>query len=163
MAGVYVSLGSNINPAANICACAQQLQQDFPDTVFSRVYQTPAEGFSGAPFLNLAAGFTTSLSPGTLKQYLRNLESKQGRNRNEKKFSSRTLDVDLLLYDGLIIPEQNLPHQDILAYPFVLYPLAEIAPALPYPGLSESLAELAKRSTLPQETLTAVSLDCFRQ
>lgn len=163
MASVYISLGSNIHPRANICSCIQRLRQDFPDVVFSRVYQTPAAGFAGNPFLNLAAGFTTDLTPAALKDYLRELENAHGRIRGTEKFSSRTLDADLLLYDGLNLqPEQNLPHKDVLTYPFVLFPLAEIAPTLPYPGLGRSLAQLAQASPLPRTALTHVELDCLK-
>lgn len=162
MASVYISLGSNIEPEANICACMQRLKQDFPDVVFSGIYRTPAAGFSGAPFLNLVAGFTTSLSPTDVKAYLHSLEDAQGRIRNGEKFSARTLDADLLLYDGLNLPEQHLPHPDILRYPFVLYPLAEIAPTAQYPGKGISLSALAGQATLPRTSLTAVGLDCFK-
>ncbi|MEN9424360.1 MAG: 2-amino-4-hydroxy-6-hydroxymethyldihydropteridine diphosphokinase, partial [Pseudomonadota bacterium] len=90
MASVYVSIGSNIDRETNLCACMQHLQHDFGKVVFSPVYETPAVGFSGTPFLNLAAGFATTLTPSALKQYLRQLETAHGRVRGEKKFSART-------------------------------------------------------------------------
>lgn len=162
MAHVYVSLGSNIDPETHICACMQRLQQDFPDVVFSRVYRTPAAGFEGNPFLNLVAGFTTGLTPVALQTYLKEMENASGRTRSPQKFSSRTLDADLLLYDDLNLqPEQNLPHKDILSYPFVLFPLAETAPSTLYPGTGQTLAELAQGSGLSHALLTPVELVCF--
>ncbi|MEZ5451595.1 MAG: 2-amino-4-hydroxy-6-hydroxymethyldihydropteridine diphosphokinase [Thiothrix sp.] len=163
MPRAYISLGSNIDPETHICACIQRLRQDFPDLICSLAYQTPAEGFAGAPFLNLTAGFTTGQSYTELKQYLRTLEDAQGRIRNGEKFSSRTLDADLLLYGDLLLPEQNLPHKDILGYAFVLYPLMEIAPALTYPGRQQTVSELASQSALPRHTLSPIDLDCLRQ
>lgn len=161
MASVCISLGSNIDREANICACMQQLEQDFGNVRFSRIYTTPAAGFSGEPYLNLVAGFTTDLTLPALKQYLRDLETAHGRIRGGEKFSARTLDADLLLYDALDLqPEHNLPHSDILSYPFVLFPLAEIVPNALHPGLKRSLAEIARESHLSRDTLCAVELDC---
>ena len=161
MASVYVSIGSNIDRETNLCACMQHLQRDFGKVVFSPVYETPAAGFSGAPFLNLAAGFTTTLTPSALKQYLRQLEAAHGRVRGEKKFSARTLDVDLLLYDNLNLqPEHNLPHNDIVTYPFVLFPLADSAPTAQHPVLQCSIAALAQASTLSRTEMRVVALDC---
>lgn len=161
MASVYVSIGSNIDREAHICACMQHLKRDFGEVVFSRVYETPAAGFNGEPFLNLTAGFTTTLTPSALKHYLRQLETAHGRVRGEKKFSARTLDVDLLLYDDLNLqPGHNLPHSDIVAYAFVLFPLADIAPTLVHPALQRSIAALAQVSTLSRTDIQVVALDC---
>ena len=161
MASVYLSIGSNIDREANLCTCMQQLRHDFVDILFSQVYETPAVGFEGEPFLNLAAGFTTELTPKALKQYLRQMEAAQGRIHGEKKFSARTLDLDLLLYDTLDLhPEHNLPHSDILTYPFVLFPLAEIAPTVLHPSLQQTIAEIADNATLPRDTLSIIQLPC---
>jgi 2-amino-4-hydroxy-6-hydroxymethyldihydropteridine diphosphokinase len=161
MASVYVSLGSNIEREANICSCMQQLKRDFGNVVFSPVYETPAEGFTGEPFLNLVAGFSTELTPTALKQYFRQVETAHGRVHGEKKFSARTLDLDLLLYDTLNLqPEHNLPHHDIVAYPFVLFPLADIAPDAMHPGLQRTVAEISADTHLSRDTLSVVELDC---
>ncbi|WGZ95782.1 MAG: 2-amino-4-hydroxy-6-hydroxymethyldihydropteridine diphosphokinase [Candidatus Thiothrix putei] len=162
MANVYVSIGSNIERELNVCACMQRLQQDFGEVQFSTVYETPAVGFESEPFFNLAAGFTTTLTPNEVKHYLQALESTHGRVRNDAKFSARTLDVDLLLYDDLNLqPSVNLPHKDILTYPFVLFPLAEIAPGVLHPELKRTLADLAQTSSLSAEALRVVALDCL--
>ena len=162
MASVYVSIGSNIDPQTHICACVQRLRADFQRVVFSTVYASPAEGFEGNPFLNLVAGFETALEPDALRAYLRELEAQQGRKRGQEKFSSRTLDLDLLLYDALnLLPATNLPHSDILHYAFVLYPLAEIAPNVLHPSLHCTLAQLARDSTLSHAMLTPTLLPCL--
>lgn len=164
MARVYISLGSNIEAPANICSCIRTLRQDFPDAVFSTIYQTPAVGFAGDPFLNLVAGFDTTLPYQAIKDYLRDLEDTHGRKRGTAKFSARTLDADLLLYDGLNLqPTENLPHKDILHYPFVLYPLAEIAGTARHPENGRTIAELAQAIRLPRDGMQPVELDCLNR
>lgn len=161
MADVYLSLGSNIEREAHLCAAMQRLQQDFGQVVFSHVYETPAAGFVGEPFFNLAAGLTTTLSPTDLKHYLRELEQAHGRLRGEEKFSARTLDIDLLLYDDWNLqPHSNVPHHDILAYPFVLFPLAEIASSVMHPVLQRTIEEIARTSTLSDAEMRRVTLGC---
>lgn len=161
MADVYLSLGSNIEREAHLCAAMQRLQQDFGQVVFSHVYETPAAGFAGAPFFNLAAGISTTLTPAALKNYLRELEQAQGRVRGKEKFSARTLDIDLLLYaDWNLQPHSNVPHHDVLTYPFVLFPLAEIAPSVMHPVLQRTIGEIARESTLSDAEMRRVTLDC---
>lgn len=161
MADVYLSLGSNIEREAHLCAAMQRLQQDFGQVVFSHVYETPAAGFAGEPFFNLAAGISTTLTPAALKNYLRELEQAHGRMRGEEKFSARTLDIDLLLYaDWNLQPHSNVPHHDILTYPFVLFPLAEIAPSVIHPVSQRTLGEIARESTLSDAGMRRVTLDC---
>lgn len=139
----------------------QQLCKDFGNVRFSRIYETPAEGFDGEPFLNLAAGFTTGRSAEDLRHYLQKLEDSHGRIRGKEKFSARTLDVDLLLYDALNLqPAQNLPHSDILKYAFVLLPLAEIAPDIQHPLTGKKLSVMAAESAFPAGMLEPVTLHC---
>lgn len=161
MSQVYVSLGSNICAEANICSCTQYLRKHFRKVVSSAVYQTPAEGFDGAAFLNSVVGFETSMSIAELRDYLHYLEDLHGRVRGRDKFSSRTLDIDLLLYDNVIMsPDENLPHSDILNYPFVLIPLAQIAPEQTHPVLKQSFHQLAQAAVFNKQTMIAVNINC---
>lgn len=161
MASVYLSLGSNIGRETNLCACMKTLRTDFPDIVFSPVYETPAVGFDGEPFFNLVAKLETEASIEELQCYLRRLEDHHGRLRTEEKYSSRTLDADLLLYGNTNLqPTQNLPHNDILKYPFVLFPLLDIAPTLEHPALCCPLHTLANTGKLNRDTLTPITLTC---
>ena len=163
MTQAYVSLGSNVRAEANICSCTQYLKSRFQRVISSDVYQTPAIGFQGDPFLNSVIGFETSLEINDLKSYLRDLEAIHGRVRTADKFTPRTLDVDLLLYGNTVLDEaDNLPHRDILKYAFVLYPLAEIAPKKQHPVLKQNFSQLAKHSTLDAAALQAVLLDCSK-
>lgn len=162
MTQVYVSLGSNIEPETNLCACLLALQQTFGELRCSTIYRTPAVGFAGSAFLNAVVSFTTKLSSLELKAWLKQLEAQQGRVASTQKFSARTLDLDLLLYADLIKPAQKLPHPDILNYTFVLQPLAELAPEQKHPILGKSFASLAAKQLLTSEQilLDAVDLPC---
>lgn len=153
-----------MDAARHVCLCQQRLQTDFAQVRFSTIYQTPAQGFAGEPFLNLAAGFETSLSHTALRTYLRQLEAEHGRQRIGDKFSPRPLDLDLLLYGGLDLqPAFNVPHPDIVQYPFVLYPLAEIAGEMVHPTLHITIAQLANQSKLSRTGWQVIRLDCRQQ
>ncbi len=162
MAQVYVSIGSNLEREANICACVRQLKQDFNEWQCSPVYETPALGFTGQAFYNLVASFQTKLSIAALERYLKQLEAKQGRVRTTEKFSDRSLDIDLLLYDAVILhPTRNLPHSDILQYDFVLIPLAQLAADALHPQQQQTYSQLAQQYFAASE-LKQVHLACCR-
>jgi 2-amino-4-hydroxy-6-hydroxymethyldihydropteridine diphosphokinase len=101
----------------------------------SRTYETQAVGFEGDPFYNLVVAFDTSETPQAVASRLRDIEDAHGRDRSSGKFSSRSLDLDLLLYDDLVLDEGglHLPRKEILEYAFVLKPLAEIAGEMKHP------------------------------
>ena len=156
-AKVYLNIGSNIDKDKNIQSCMKQLKKDYPDIVFSNIYETEAFGFDGDTFYNLAAGFTTELSVEAFEQYLKNIENQHARKRDGVKFSSRTLDIDLLLYDDLMLqPERDIPRKEILKYPFVLFPLEEIAEDVIHPELKISIGEIAANSDLDRSDLKHV-------
>ena len=139
---VFVSAGSNIDRRANLEAACKALNEDYGELELSPVYQSPAEGFSGPDFLNLVAGFRTEDLPGQVRQRLAELESLAGRDRSAGKFSSRTLDLDLLLYGDRIDATLKLPHPDIERYAFVLKPLADLASDLRHPSTGATMTEL---------------------
>ena len=99
----YLGLGSNINARANILSAMKSLEATFDNVAFSPVYECPAVGFKGDDFLNLVACVDTSMPPLELKHYLFQLENEHGRDRNAPRWSSRTLDIDILLFDDLRI------------------------------------------------------------
>lgn len=160
MVQVYVSLGSNIDARYHLCLCLGEMRAAFGAIDCSTIYQTAAIGFTGPPFMNAVVGFQTDWEQSALHQWLRELEDAHGRLRTGEKYNSRTLDADLLLYGDLVLPEQNLPHGDILKYPFVLFPLAELAPDIRHPVLRQGWGEIAKASALKTDGLQAVQLDC---
>jgi 2-amino-4-hydroxy-6-hydroxymethyldihydropteridine diphosphokinase len=97
----YLGLGSNIEARANIASGIAGLRREFERTELSPIYRAPAVGFRGNDFLNLVARIDTDLSPLELRDYLHALEDRHGRDRHQPKFSDRTLDIDILLYDDL--------------------------------------------------------------
>ena len=155
---VFVSAGSNIDPRANLEAACKALNEDYGELELSPVYQSPAEGFSGPDFLNLVAGFRTEDLPGQVRQRLAELESLAGRDRSTGKFSSRTLDLDLLLYGDRIDATLKLPHPDIERYAFVLKPLADLAPDLRHPTAGATIAELWRSFAGPRRLQKASPL-----
>ncbi|MDB4043359.1 2-amino-4-hydroxy-6-hydroxymethyldihydropteridine diphosphokinase [Gammaproteobacteria bacterium] len=121
----YLSLGSNINPQANLDLAISSLKKILIDTQFSSVYQTKAEGFAGEDFLNLVFAGTSSLSFNDLNKALKQIEDHSGRDRSAPKFSDRTLDIDIVLQ--LNDDEEILYESDEVAkYSFVSDPLAEL-------------------------------------
>lgn len=159
MTYAYLSLGSNINRDENIASGLQALAQQFGGLIVSSIYESEPVGFSGAAFYNLAVGFDTELDVKTIAQLLRQIEFAHGRSPDSKKFSARTLDIDLLLYGDLVINDGQLqiPRTDIEHYAFVLEPLAEIAPSLTHPILQLSYAQLWEKmpkNNLQQQRIT---------
>ena len=143
MSKAFIALGSNLAgdldcPASQVIRAFQSIKQ-LPKTKFiktSSLYQSAAVGYLNQPnFINAVVEISTQLSPETLLEKLLNIELEAGR---ERPFANapRELDLDLLLYDDLIMQTKNLtlPHPRMLDRGFVLLPLAEIAPDLIIPN-----------------------------
>jgi 2-amino-4-hydroxy-6-hydroxymethyldihydropteridine diphosphokinase len=139
-----LSLGSNLKPESNLRAAAAALRARFGDVVFSPVYRVPAVGFDGPDFLNAGALLDSDLDPLALDAWLHALEDAQGRRRDVPRFSSRTLDIDLVFYDDVVMRgpgHLELPRPDV-KHAFVLKPLADIAPDFVDPLTRGTLAQL---------------------
>ena len=157
MTVVYLDIGSNIDREKNIQSCVDQLCSDFEGIVFSKAYESEAFGFEGEAFINLSAKLETELSFDKLNVYLKSLESKHARKRDNNKFIDRTLDVDVLLYGDLILqPEKDLPRKEILKFPFVLFPLAEIAGEVVHPVEKVTINEIVKNTKLDKGSIKEV-------
>jgi|TARA_Y200000002_G_C22592379_1_gene625813 2-amino-4-hydroxy-6-hydroxymethyldihydropteridine diphosphokinase len=121
----YLSLGSNINPESNLELAISALKKILTETECSSIYQTQAEGFEGDDFLNLIFSGVSSLAFEDLNKKLKDIEDSSGRDRNAQKFSSRTLDIDIVLQ--LNDEEEILFESDEIAkYRFVSEPLEEL-------------------------------------
>ncbi|QOC22849.1 2-amino-4-hydroxy-6-hydroxymethyldihydropteridine diphosphokinase [Wenzhouxiangella sp. AB-CW3] len=142
-ARAYLGLGSNRDAKRNIAAGIQALSQAFMAVEVSPVYRSAAVGFEGSDFLNCAAVIETTMALGELKQWLVDLEDQHGRDRSQPKFSDRTLDIDILLYDDRVGVHDGLelPRDEILKYAHVLKPLADLAPELRHPVTGLSFSE----------------------
>ncbi len=145
MARVYVSVGSNIDPAENIRSAMRVFGQHYPAFELSSVYESEAVGFEGDNFYNFVIGFETADKVQQVAQVLRDIEDRHARDRRGPRFSARTIDFDLLLYDNLMAPEMNIPRDEITKNAFVLQPLAELAPDAIHPLYQQSFAELWRR------------------
>jgi 2-amino-4-hydroxy-6-hydroxymethyldihydropteridine diphosphokinase len=144
MARVYLSLGSNLEPKRHLNAALNELRAHFGELAVSPAYRSKSVGFDGGDFVNLAVGLDTDLSPEALNDWLHALEDRHGRRRDVPRFSDRTLDVDIVLYDDLV--RQGEGHLDIprkeLRHAFVLRPMADIAPELAHPVSGQTMAAL---------------------
>ncbi len=159
MATIYISLGSNIDREMNTRAGVASLREQFGELQLSSVYESEAVGFEGSSFYNMVIAASTEKSVQQVAAILREIEDANGRDRSGPKFSSRTLDLDLLLYDDLIIDEGGLqiPRDEILKRAFVLWPLAEIAPGLVHPQANKSYADLWEAFDKSKEKLAPIS------
>ncbi len=160
MARVYISIGSNIQREAHVRSALAALKKRFGRLIISNIYESKCVGFDGEPFYNLVVGFDTELSPHGLAARLRGIEKAHHRDRRGPKFSPRTLDLDLLLYDDLVSREGGLelPRDEITRYAFVLQPLAEVAGTLRHPLTGETYADLWAAFDSPEQPLWRVDL-----
>lgn len=143
MADIYISLGSNVEREYHVQqglhALAVAFDLPFEQLLLSSLFESEAVGFSGNAFLNMVIGIKTSLSVEQVAIKLRSIEFNHGRTNDAKKFSPRTLDLDLLLYDDLIIDSPaQLPRNEINKNAFVLWPLSEIAPQVVHPIIKKN-------------------------
>lgn len=157
MASPYIGLGSNLNdPIEQIRQALEALDniEDCSVECCSPLYWNPAVGPGDQPdYLNGVARLQTQLTPIALLNALRNIENAQGRAR-ELHWGPRTLDLDLLLYDDVVINSKDLviPHPRLHERNFVAYPLYDIAPALRLPdgrALSELVEQLPRTGLRP--------------
>ncbi|GAA6153827.1 2-amino-4-hydroxy-6-hydroxymethyldihydropteridine diphosphokinase [Pseudoteredinibacter isoporae] len=144
MARVFLSLGSNEDREFHITSCLDALNRHFHILALSSVYESEAVGFSGEPFYNMVVELETDLDLAALNESLKTIEDENGRRRDVPRFSGRTLDVDILLYDDIVgkVAGVELPREEITQNAFVLLPLAEIAAEDIHPVCEQSFAEL---------------------
>jgi len=143
MATVFLGLGSNVEPHQNLRLAISELQQRYGSLEISSVYENAAIGFEGSDFLNLVVRLNSEESPADMHEHIESIHDMAGRERCNTKFISRPLDIDLLLYDDLILnePPISIPRGDILEYSFVLRPLQELAPDLVHPVTGLTMTE----------------------
>ena len=143
MVSVFLGLGSNMDAESNLRLAVSELRGQFGDVILSPVYRSRALGFDGDDFLNMVVGLETDRSPHDLLDYFETIHKLAGRVRGPDRYSSRPLDIDLLLYGDLVDrePPLRLPRRDVLEHNFVLRPLAEIAPDFVHPRTQQAISE----------------------
>jgi len=141
---VFVAAGSNVDPESNLERACAQIVHAWPDACFSRAYRNVAVGFEGPDFINLVVGFSAAQPLPLVIERLRGIETNCGRPRYAPKWASRTMDLDVLLFGDLVekTTEYTLPRPDLLKRPYMLGPLAEIAPKVRHPTANKTIAEL---------------------
>jgi 2-amino-4-hydroxy-6-hydroxymethyldihydropteridine diphosphokinase len=145
VATAYIALGANLGDRL---AALRQAVHDLSDagmvTSCSAVYETAPVGFLDQPaYLNAAIQLQTELTPRQLLDALLRIETEHGRERTFRD-APRTLDLDILLFDDRIVDEPGLviPHPRLHERPFVLAPLADIAPHVRHPVAGQSISAL---------------------
>ncbi len=142
----YLLIGGNLgNRADNLKRCIAAIQKECG--VVSRqsgVYETAAWGKTNQPsFYNQALELQTEMEPAGLLEHLLAIELQMGRTRTEK-MGPRIIDIDILLFNQLVISSQHLqvPHPYLPQRRFALVPLQEIAPRLVHPILEKTITSL---------------------
>lgn len=160
MPTVYLGLGSNMDPEANLRLGLGELRSRYGELTVSKTYQNAAVGFEGDDFLNLVVGFESEVDPLAIHEHIESIHRMAGRQRGDDPFSSRPLDIDLLLYGDLVAEEAplKLPRSDVLEYAFVLRPLAEIAPELVHPVSGRTMSDHWQECDTAGHPLTLVDV-----
>ena len=146
---VYIATGSNlgdrekfINNAIEEITAHPQIR----DVKASKLIHSTPYGITGQPdFINGAVTFFTMLTPYALLAFLQTLEKQAGREKKQSvRWEKRTLDLDILLYENLVMEEDNLiiPHPDLHNRDFVLVPLVSLSKHLKHPTLNRSMKQL---------------------
>ncbi|HXG53101.1 MAG TPA: 2-amino-4-hydroxy-6-hydroxymethyldihydropteridine diphosphokinase [candidate division Zixibacteria bacterium] len=144
---VYIGVGSNVgNKKENFLEALRRVSR-LPDTKIvkeSSLYESEPHGDSREWYVNGAIEIETRFKPDVLLQKFKNIERAMGRKKVKKRWGARIIDLDILLYDALIVKKKNLriPHPEMANRRFVLVPLSEIAPQVIHPELGVTISEL---------------------
>ena len=157
---VFVAAGSNVEPQKNLAHACAQIAHIWPDARFSRAYRNVAVGFEGPDFINLVTGFSAAQPLHFVIERLRGIETNCGRPRYAPKWASRTMDLDVLLYGDLVekTADYTLPRPDLLKRPYMLGPLAELAPEVVHPVARRTIGELWNEFDHDGHAMTPVEL-----
>jgi 2-amino-4-hydroxy-6-hydroxymethyldihydropteridine diphosphokinase len=144
---VYIGVGSNVgNKKENFVEALSRVAK-LPDTKIvkeSSLYESEPLGDSKEWYVNGAIEIETKFKPDMLLKKFKNIERAMGRKKVKKRWGARVIDLDILLYDALVMKKKNLriPHPEMPNRKFVLIPLSEIAPQVIHPELGVTISEL---------------------
>lgn len=141
---LILGVGSNILPQENILQALPQLERHFGKFCISPIYESPAWGFVGENFLNFVISAQVDCPLDVVVEVIKTIELAQGRKPEQEKFSSRYIDIDILMYGDFIgqLDSVILPREDILLYDFVLRPLADLHPDQRHPVIKKTFKQL---------------------
>jgi 2-amino-4-hydroxy-6-hydroxymethyldihydropteridine diphosphokinase len=161
MIEVFVAAGSNVEPEKHLSMALRALAAAYGPLTLSPAYRNPAVGFSGADFINLVVGFRTSDDVATVRRQLQKIEAACERPPDAPKWAPRTMDLDILLYGSLVsdAPGLVIPRPDLAKRPYMLKPMADIAPDVRHPTLGKTMSELWQVFDGGTHPLIEVSLD----
>jgi 2-amino-4-hydroxy-6-hydroxymethyldihydropteridine diphosphokinase len=137
MPEVFIGAGSNADPERTLRLALAELERRFGRLRCSRVHRGPAVGAPGTDYSNLVVALETRLDVDSLREQLQTIEALSGRTRKDPAVVE--LDLDVLLYGCRVDAERRLPRPGLLTLPYVLVPLAELAPQLKHPVTGERL------------------------
>jgi 2-amino-4-hydroxy-6-hydroxymethyldihydropteridine diphosphokinase len=134
---VYIGVGSNVDPEANIARGMELLRSRFGVSAVSPKYRSPAWGVKEPQpdYINLAVSAVTDKDLFSVRAELRFIEEALGRKRTGDKFAPRALDLDLLLYGGLAVKDEwgEIPHPHLFTKRWVHKPMMDIAQSVTIP------------------------------
>ena len=147
MKKVFLGIGTNLGEReTNLKEAVTAIGKNIGTVLkCSSLYETEPWGFkSENQFLNIVVEAETKLTPSGVLGAILMIEAFMGRTRSEKQYSSRVIDIDILLYEDIVIDEISLkiPHPLMHKRRFVLVPLCEIAAELVHPVLKKNIATL---------------------
>jgi len=156
----YLGLGSNIEPEVNMPRALNVLHERFTVTKTSQTYRTKPHGMDAEePFWNLAVEIRTELTQEELKHVLSKIEEDLGRLRTDDKYASRTMDIDILVYDGMFIHAKDAHGLSLADQGFTFVPLTEIAPRLNDPVTGKTLIELLSGKAYKDQFIESLAAD----
>ena len=164
MTTLALSIGSNIDAASNIRAALDALSAQFANLRCSTTFESQAVGFDGDNFLNLVVLAETDRELEDVSTFLKQLEDQLGRDRQQARFSGRTMDIDILLFGGESGASAGieLPRPEITENAFVLQPLAELLPDAVHPATGKSYRQLWQEYDKSRQRLWPVETDWSR-
>ena len=146
MKSFFLSLGSNIDPISNLNSAINHLKNIGIEISCSNFYKSPSEGFEGEDFINCALGIKSKLDFDDLNKELKKIENLLKRDRSQPKFSSRTIDIDIIL----VVADDDIQFvsDELEKYNFVGVPINEIIS----PHISDKLSINQDDSNLEKVT-----------
>lgn len=161
MAEVIVALGSNLDSPLHQLVQAKQFLESISkqEVIVSSIYQSEPVGPSESDFLNAVALITTELSPTELLEQLKLQEQRQGRPTRYPKWTARTLDLDIIAYNRLVVETDSLiiPHANYTQRLFVLLPLKDVFQNWEDPKTAQHIDKLI--ALAPEIRISKTNLD----